>query len=148
MYTQAIDVAPKNYPGNSVFFSNRAACYLSLSKWDLVISESTMAIRLQNNYSKPYRRRAQAYEETLQFEESLNDIKKLLELDPNLKDELNPKLKKLEKEVEEKRKKEQEQMIGQLKDMGNKFLGLFGLSTDNFKAEKDASGSYKINFSQ
>jgi hypothetical protein len=47
-----------------------------------------------------------------------------------------------------KQEKEREEMMGQLKDLGNKFLGLFGLSVDNFKAEKDASGGYKLNFSK
>lgn len=38
---------------------------------------------------------------------------------------------------------------GKLKDLGNTVLGKFGLSLDNFKAEKDPqTGSYSIKFSQ
>ena len=38
---------------------------------------------------------------------------------------------------------------GKLKDLGNTVLGKFGLSLDNFKAEKDpATGSYSIQFNQ
>lgn len=38
---------------------------------------------------------------------------------------------------------------GKLKDLGNMVLGKFGLSVDNFKAEKDpATGSYSIKFQQ
>jgi len=38
---------------------------------------------------------------------------------------------------------------GKLKDLGNTVLGKFGLSLENFKAEKDPNtGSYSINFKQ
>jgi hypothetical protein len=37
--------------------------------------------------------------------------------------------------------------VGQLKELGNKVLGTFGLSLDNFVCEKDPqTGGYKINF--
>ena len=39
--------------------------------------------------------------------------------------------------------------VGKLKDLGNTVLGKFGMSLDNFKAEKDPNtGSYSINFKQ
>ena len=38
---------------------------------------------------------------------------------------------------------------GKLKDLGNTVLGKFGMSLDNFKADKDPNtGSYSINFKQ
>jgi len=38
---------------------------------------------------------------------------------------------------------------GKLKDLGNTVLGKFGMSLDNFKAQKDpTTGSYSINFQQ
>lgn len=40
-------------------------------------------------------------------------------------------------------------MLGKLKDLGNSLLGRFGLSVDNFKADKDPqTGSYSIRFEQ
>ena len=51
--------------------------------------------------------------------------------------------------VEAKREEMKAEMIGKLKDLGNSILGNFGLSTDNFKAEKDeTTGSYSIQFVQ
>ena len=39
------------------------------------------------------------------------------------------------------------EMLDKMKDLGNSLLGNFGLSLDNFKAEKDATtGSYSIQF--
>ena len=38
---------------------------------------------------------------------------------------------------------------GKLKELGNTVLGKFGMSLDNFKAEKDPNtGSYSIQFKQ
>lgn len=38
---------------------------------------------------------------------------------------------------------------GKLKELGNTVLGKFGMSLDNFKADKDpATGSYSISFQQ
>lgn len=38
---------------------------------------------------------------------------------------------------------------GKLKELGNTVLGKFGMSLDNFKADKDPqTGSYSINFKQ
>lgn len=52
----------------------------------------------------------------------------------------------LPERIKIKQEKEKEEMIGQLKDIGNKLLGLVGLSLDNFKVEKDPNGGMRINF--
>jgi hypothetical protein len=78
----------------------------------------------------------------------LVDWKKVAELQPDFLPARHA-LQRLPPIVAAKQEKEKAEMMSQLKDIGNKFLGLFGLSVDNFKAEKDpVSGGYKLNFSK
>ena len=54
---------------------------------------------------------------------------------------------KLRPLVEERREALKQECFDKLKDLGNSILGNFGLSCDNFKAEKDeGTGSYNIQF--
>jgi len=39
-------------------------------------------------------------------------------------------------------------MVDKLKTMGNKVLGYFGLSTDNFQFQQQEGGGYSVNFVQ
>ncbi len=48
--------------------------------------------------------------------------------------------------AEKKKKEMTEEVVGKLKDVGNSFLGLFGMSTDNFKMTPGAGGGYSIQF--
>jgi len=48
--------------------------------------------------------------------------------------------------AEKKKKEMTEEVLGKLKDVGNSFLGLFGMSTDNFKVQQGAGGGYNIQF--
>jgi mitochondrial import receptor subunit TOM70 len=68
LYTKAI--LCKQDP---VFYSNRAACWNALSKWDKVIEDTTAALSLDSEYVKALNRRANAYEQVEKFSEALLD---------------------------------------------------------------------------
>ena len=58
-------------------------------------------------------------------------------------------LARLPAEISKVKEKEMGEMMGSLKDLGNKILSPFGLSTDNFKMVKDErTGGYSMNFEQ
>lgn len=54
-----------------------------------------------------------------------------------LESELNHK-------AEIKKKQMTEEVVGKLKDLGNSFLGMFGMSVDNFKMNPNPQGGYSI----
>lgn len=74
-YTQAIDVMEgghSEYPQEcSIFYGNRAACYVSLGHHDTVIKDCSSSLALAPSYTKALMRRAVAYEATNQLSKAL-----------------------------------------------------------------------------
>lgn len=84
--------------------------------------------------------------ETEKLDEALADVDKILELDPSSRT-YQKKRKELSQKIDERNEKLKAEMLGKLKDVGNKILGKFGMSLDNFKMVPDpATGGYSIKF--
>jgi hypothetical protein len=47
-----------------------------------------------------------------------------------------------------RKKQETDEMLGKLKDLGNSFLGRFGLSTDSFVMTPNEGGGYGLSMKQ
>ncbi|KAJ2449663.1 TOM (translocase of outer membrane) complex component [Coemansia sp. RSA 2336] len=69
LYTQAL-----RFVKDPVFFSNRAACYAASDEYEKVIKDCSSALELEPRYVKALIRRAQAYENTENYRESLYDF--------------------------------------------------------------------------
>ena len=130
----------------AAYYANRAACSLRLEDYEASSKDCTAAIKINKDYVKAYARRATAREALGDVEGAYEDYEKTLELAPRdgaasrAKERLRPI-------VEKKREEMKDEMIKSMKDLGNSLLGNFGLSLDNFKAEKDeTTGSYSIQF--
>eukprot|EP00357_Protocruzia_adherens_P013497 CAMPEP_0114984322 /NCGR_PEP_ID=MMETSP0216-20121206/7213_1 /TAXON_ID=223996 /ORGANISM="Protocruzia adherens, Strain Boccale" /LENGTH=237 /DNA_ID=CAMNT_0002346447 /DNA_START=35 /DNA_END=748 /DNA_ORIENTATION=- len=133
-------------PMKSIFYSNIAICHRRMEKLPEVIKYCTMSIEHDETFVKPLLNRASAYYDEEKPDKALEDIKKVKEIDPSY--DCDTLYKKYEKEAQIKFEKDKEEMVGKLKDLGNMFLGKFGLSTDNFKMQQNDSGSYNIQFQQ
>ena len=74
-YNRAIDLYGQAIlcKADPVFYSNRAACYNSMSDWEKVIEDTTAAINLDPEYVKALNRRANAYEQSEKYSEALLD---------------------------------------------------------------------------
>jgi len=69
LYSKAILCKP-----DPVYYSNRAACYNALNKWDLVVEDTTAALNLDPEYIKALNRRANAYDHLGKYSEALLDF--------------------------------------------------------------------------
>lgn len=130
----------------SIYLCNRAACYQQLGRYEDVKHDCSKALSMNPGYVKALMRRGQAYHSLEEYQAAVQDMEKILEIDPDCRVARDRKARyaKLEEERMEKLKTE---TLGKLKDLGNSFLGNFGLSCDNFKFDKDEStGSYNIRF--
>ena len=98
------------------------------------------------------------------------DLKHLLDLLPpndSARLEILHKLREMEPKITANQKKETDEMLGKLKELGNNILGgpnlvrmidlvlklklskgNFGLSTDNFKLHPNGNGGYSMEFKQ
>ena len=165
-YTLALEAAPADAPEESapdedaggerarrrdraVYLSNRAACRVKLESHKEAEEDCTAAIAEDDTYAKAYLRRSAARESLDDLEGALVDVERAAELEPGSRTQALASAERLRPLVEAKREEMRAEMMAKLKSLGNSILGNFGLSTDNFKAEKDdATGSYNIQFVQ
>lgn len=129
-----------------MYHANLAACHLSLKQHAEAVHQASEALAIDANYVKAFMRRAAAHEALDELDHALADAQAVARLDP-ASDWARRAVARLEPKVQERQEAVKAEMLGKLKDLGNTILGKFGMSLDNFKAEKDpATGSYSIQF--
>lgn len=148
-YTEALKMVPRGAEhdaSRAIYYCNRAACYAGLNRWGETLYDCDRALEYNPTYVKALARRAIALERLERLEEAQKDLEAWVAVEPR-----NPRgkgeLERVTKAITERNEKLKDEMLGKLKDLGNTILGKFGLSLDNFKAEKDPNtGSYSISF--
>lgn len=81
--------------------------------------------------------------------ESCVDYEKLMQVLPRSSPQyptIRSALATLPRRIAAQQDKEKEEMMSQLKELGNGILGKFGLSTDMFKFEQQEGGGYGLKF--
>jgi hypothetical protein len=81
---------------------------------------------------KPRGFRMKMLKEEEEYDQALEDAKKIEELDP-MYPGIHKEVKELERLQKEKFEKMKNEVLGNLKNLGNMFLGKIGMSLDNFK---------------
>ena len=148
-YAEALDLVPlvpEHEYARAVFHSNRAACFVELSKFREAVDDCTRAVALDPRYLKAYVRRAKAHEALEELDDALADVNEALKIDPTQRPLLAERT-RLEKAVQDRNEKLKDEMLGKLKDLGNSILGKFGMSLNNFQMVQDPNtGSYSISY--
>jgi len=90
--------------------------------------------------------RADAHYESGKWEEALEDYKKIREKFPDHANAAREEI--CQKKIDQDLEKKKDQVLGQLKDLGNNILGRFGMSIDNFKFQQNEQGGYSVQFQQ
>jgi len=151
-YTEAIEVSepgrgtPEIRAARAIYFSNRAQARIKMELFEQAEADCSESLKLAPDNVKTLLRRSKAWEGQDKLIEAVDDMKKVVELSPVA---ANKKaLASLEVRQKEQFEKQKEEMMGTLKDLGNKFLGNFGLSTDNFELKEQPGGGYSVNFNQ
>jgi len=117
-----------------------------------VVKYCTDALEDDPLHAKALHRRAtsnEAINSWSSFVAAEKDYKTLLPLLPPRSSQFvqtQKTLRSLPLRIEQAKKKETDEMMGKLKDLGNTVLGKFGLSTDNFQFTPNGQGGYAMNF--
>jgi tetratricopeptide (TPR) repeat protein len=112
------------------------------------LDDCTVALLLDPSYVKAYTRRSTIYERWEQTEDALADMRQAQLLDPT-NTTIRKQVLRLQRLEEARVEALKEETMAKLKDLGNSLLSNFGLSLDNFQAQKDPNtGSYNISFQQ
>lgn len=133
------------YTLTAQLYANAAACLMRLDCPSLeeAVSMLSEAIHHQPDYQKAWLRRAECYYRLEKFPSAFADYEAYEKCGGRLDREGRQRKDYAKAKQEEEMKK----MLGDLKEIGNKCLGWFGLSTDNFKFDKDPNtGSYSMRF--
>ena len=81
-YTNLLSMDTNNKLFNALILSNRALCYYKKKELFKALHDINSSIKLNGNYWKSYRRRANINIELKYSEQAKDDLKKVLELDP------------------------------------------------------------------
>lgn len=142
-FNEALKACPKNEQSlRAKIFSNMSICFKKNNAWDDVVHYASQALDSDPDFIKPQANRGDAYMQLHKYEDALEDYKKVREIDPELvsKAKLDDCQKKYDADMEKKKT----EVLGNLKDLGNKFQGNFGISLDNFKLNQNQDGTYNV----
>mmetsp|Transcript_3318 Transcript_3318/g.2770 ORF Transcript_3318/g.2770 Transcript_3318/m.2770 type:complete len:161 (-) Transcript_3318:21-503(-) len=147
-YNQAICYCPEEeFEQLSIFYNNKGMALLQLVKEEEALKAFENAIKHNENYLKPRFQRMKLLKKKEDYTGAKEEAEAISKKDPNFAG-IQYELKHLEKLEKEKMEKMKDEVMGNLKNLGNTILGKFGMSLDNFKLNQNPDGTYNVNMGQ
>ncbi|KAI5686615.1 TPR repeat [Leishmania braziliensis] len=132
-----------DYTLTAQVYCNAGFCLMKLDVKEEAAHMLSEAIRHDDSYLRAYIRRAECYYSMQKWSSAYGDYESYEKLGGVLDAQGHAHKAASKAKVDE----EMQKMWGELKSLGNKILGNFGLSTDNFKFDKDPNtGGYSMRF--
>lgn len=157
-YSDALEAAaecagpggPAMASARATYLANRGAARLQVGENAGARDDCSASLALAPGRPKVLMRRARACERLEEWDQAHADAEAALACEGWGDDkEAQAMVRRVKPKADAAREKLKEETMEQLKGLGNSVLGMFGLSLDNFSAEKDPStGSYNIQFQQ
>ncbi|CAG8611169.1 13685_t:CDS:2 [Gigaspora rosea] len=159
-YEKALDTCPdERKDERAIYWGNIGACYFKLEKYKDAVDSCTKGIIIIEGRIHKFTFFNLLYM-LLALEDSPTYTKALLHykalqstsshfstLNSQTRKQVNTSIQRLPPQISIIQEKEKNEMLDKLKDLGDKFLGNFGLSTKNFKMAQDPNtGSYSVQF--
>ena len=143
-YKQAIAYCPDDETEKlAIYYNNKGITLVQLGQKDDALTAFGEGIKYNEAYLKPRYQRMKLLKDMEKYSDAKDDAKFILEKDPNFPGVFG-ELKQLEKLEKEKLDKMKDEVLGNLKNLGNMVLGKFGMSLDNFKLNQNQDGTYNI----
>eukprot|EP00443_Scrippsiella_acuminata_P038341 CAMPEP_0115328366 /NCGR_PEP_ID=MMETSP0270-20121206/84644_1 /TAXON_ID=71861 /ORGANISM="Scrippsiella trochoidea, Strain CCMP3099" /LENGTH=365 /DNA_ID=CAMNT_0002748887 /DNA_START=81 /DNA_END=1177 /DNA_ORIENTATION=- len=149
-YSEALHLMPSTETKDkATLHSNRAACFQKLGRWEDVLTDCKAAIDLDPDYVEGLLATQYCFrfEKLEHWHDALKDLEKAIELDSSVRSHEYKRQAFLEKRSAEQLEKDKADIVPKLTELANKFLNMFGMSTDNFKLNEDPdTGGYSIKY--
>lgn len=114
IYTDALRLCPLACSEErAVLYCNRAAAKIKVERKKCAIDDCTKAVELNDKYVRAFLRRAKLYEDSEKLDESLEDYKRVLELDPGNHEALSASS-RLPPLINQRNEKMKAEMLGEL----------------------------------
>ncbi|CAI2379123.1 unnamed protein product [Moneuplotes crassus] len=147
-YNKAIYYCPdEDETQLAIFYHNKGMTLCKMGRNDEALKAFECAINHNKDYLKARWHKLRLHKEKEEYTEAKEEAKIIFEKNPKF-NHIAKEMQELEKLEKEKLDKMKDEVLGNLKSLGNSILGKFGMSLDNFKLNQNSDGTYNVSMGQ